>query len=149
MRIDKPLLPVVAGVLVNAEQKILLSKRPLSKPMGGLWEFPGGKIEMGESPEAALVRELREELSVIIRPEHLQPLTFVSESYEKFHLLMPVFVCAIWQGEPQPLESSELMWMNPQSFDTLNVPPADRHLGPWLRLIGQSNLFPFGQKSIF
>lgn len=142
MHFDKPLLLVAAGVLVNADGEILLSKRPLSKPMGGLWEFPGGKIEAGESPEDALVRELQEELSVVIRPENLRPLTFVSQVYEKFHLLMPVFVCRIWQGEPQPLESSALIWIDTKDFDTLNVLPADRHLGSWLNLIGQNNLFP-------
>jgi 8-oxo-dGTP diphosphatase len=96
--------------------------------MAGLWEFPGGKLEPGETPEGALIRELAEELGIAVRPASLAPLTFASHSYESFHLLMPVFVCREWQGTPQPREHTALEWVRPQALRDYPMPPADEPL---------------------
>lgn len=103
-----PVVTVVAVALLDADSRILLAQRPAGKHLGGLWEFPGGKVEPGETPEAALIREIREELGIDIRESCLAPLTFVSHSYEKFHLLMPVYVCRTWRGKITAHEGSTL-----------------------------------------
>src|SRR5690606_4539274 len=105
---DKPLLLVVACALVDADRRVLIAQRPQGKSMAGLWEFPGGKVEPGETPEAALIRELAEELAIETRQACLAPLTFASHSYETVHLLMPVYVCRKWQGMPQARELAAL-----------------------------------------
>src|SRR5262249_42902657 len=111
------LVTVVAAVLLDDVTRLLLSRRPLGKAFGGLWEFPGGKIEPGETPEAALVRELNEELGITISADTPEPLIFISHAYEASHLLMPVYVCRTWSGTPQPLEGQELAWVSPAELD--------------------------------
>lgn len=132
---DLPLVLVVAGALVNAEARLLLTRRPPGKPMAGLWELPGGKVEPGETPEAALVRELAEELGLVAEPADLEPLTFASHGYDAMHLLMPVFVLRRWIGEPRPRELQELAWVSTAQLDTLAMPAADRPLTPHLRAL--------------
>jgi len=119
---------VVACALVDADRRVLIAQRPDNKAMGGLWEFPGGKIEPGESPEAALIRELEEELGIATQTACLAPLTFASHVYDKFHLLMPLYVCRKWQGLPQPREHSALKWVRPQALRDYPMPPADEPL---------------------
>lgn len=116
---------VAAGVLVDAAGRILLAQRPEGKAMAGLWEFPGGKMEAGESPEGALIRELREELSIEIKASDLEPLTFVSHAYPDFHLVMPVFLCRRWSGQVSALEHAGLAWVPLQDLDRYPMPPAD------------------------
>lgn len=119
---------VVAAALTNQVGEILLQRRPEGKQMAGLWEFPGGKVEVGESPEIALVRELEEELGIIIDLKNLLPMTFASEPLEERHLLMLLYICNEWRGEPQPLDSAELRWLTPPEMHDLPMPPADRPL---------------------
>jgi 8-oxo-dGTP diphosphatase len=126
-------LLVVAAALIDAEGKILLARRPEGKKMAGLWEFPGGKMDAGETPEAALVRELHEELGIEVSPTDLAPFVFASHAYEKFHLLMPVFLCRRWQGRPKPREGQALAWVAPDRLVEYPMPPADRPLIPMLR----------------
>ncbi|AVX03145.1 (deoxy)nucleoside triphosphate pyrophosphohydrolase [Maritalea myrionectae] len=128
MSTDKPLLVVVACALIDADRRVLIAQRPEDKNMGGLWEFPGGKLEKDESPEEALIRELREELAVETQEACLAPLTFASFSYESFHLLMPLYVCRKWQGTPQALEHQALKWVRPQKLRDYDMPPADEPL---------------------
>ncbi|GLQ16492.1 (deoxy)nucleoside triphosphate pyrophosphohydrolase [Maritalea porphyrae] len=123
-----PTLLVVACALVDADRRVLIAQRPENKNMGGLWEFPGGKVEQAESPETALIRELKEELDIETREACLAPLTFASFSYEKFHLLMPLYVCRKWQGTPQALEHTALKWVRPQRLRDYPMPPADEPL---------------------
>lgn len=125
---EKPILLVVACALVDADRRVLIAKRPEGKSMAGLWEFPGGKIEPNETPEAALIRELREELAVETREACLAPLSFASHSYENIHLLMPLYVCRKWQGTPQALEHADLKWVRPQALRDYPMPPADEPL---------------------
>jgi len=125
---QKPVLLVVACALVDADRRVLIAQRPLDKNMGGLWEFPGGKVETGETPEAAIIRELKEELDIDTKQACLAPLTFASFSYEKFHLLMPLYVCRKWQGTPRSLEHSALKWVKPQLLRDYPMPPADEPL---------------------
>src|SRR5689334_5137907 len=125
---DKPVLLVVACALVDPDRRVLIAQRPEGKQFAGLWEFPGGKVEKNEPPEAALVRELAEELGISTQAACLAPLTFASHSYESFHLLMPVFVCRKWQGTPQPREHSALKWVRPQALVDYPMPPADAPL---------------------
>lgn len=125
---DKPLLLVVACALVDADRRVLIAQRPQGKSMAGLWEFPGGKVEPGETPEAALIRELAEELAIETRQACLAPLTFASHSYETVHLLMPVYVCRKWQGMPQAREHAALKWVRPQALRDYPMPPADEPL---------------------
>ena len=125
---EYPTLLVVACALVDADRRVLIAQRPEHKNMGGLWEFPGGKVEAGESPEAALIRELKEELDIDTREACLAPLTFASFSYEKFHLLMPLYVCRKWQGSPRTLEHKALKWVRPQRLRDYPMPPADEPL---------------------
>jgi 8-oxo-dGTP diphosphatase len=116
---------VSAVALFDADGRVLLTQRPIGKSMAGLWEFPGGKVEAGELPEAALTREIREELGVEICERCAAPLTFVSHTYEDFHLLMLLYVCRKWEGIPQPLEGQSLVWKFPREMHALPMPPAD------------------------
>ena len=116
---------VVAVVLIDRDGRVLLSQRPSGKSMAGLWEFPGGKVENGEVPEEALIRELNEELGIDTWSSCLAPLSFASHSYEDFHLLMPVFVCRKWVGSPTPMEGQALKWVNRDKMKDYPMPPAD------------------------
>jgi 8-oxo-dGTP diphosphatase len=122
------ILLVVACALVDADRRVLIAQRPEGKAMAGLWEFPGGKVELGETPEAALIRELEEELGVATQTACLAPLSFASHSYEEFHLLMPLYVCRKWQGMPEPREHVALKWVRPQALRDYAMPPADEPL---------------------
>jgi 8-oxo-dGTP diphosphatase len=128
-----PILLVAACALVDADGRVLLAKRPPGKPLAGLWEFPGGKIEAGETPEVALVRELKEELDIEVAPKCLAPLTFASHGYPQFHLLMPLFVCRTWEGEIAPRQGQELAWVRAQRLADYAMPPADEPLKAALR----------------
>lgn len=123
---------VAAVALVDRDGRVLLARRPLHKPMGGLWEFPGGKVELGERPEAALIRELKEELGIDVAQSCLAPLTFASHAYDDFHLLMPLYVCRRWQGQATGLEGQELAWVRPLKLRDYPMPPADLPLIPHL-----------------
>ncbi len=127
------LLLVSAVALVDADGRVLLAQRPEGKPMAGLWEFPGGKVEPGETPEAALIRELQEELGIDTWQSCLAPLTFASHAYDDFHLLMPLFICRKWQGTPQPREGQVLKWVRPPVLRDYPMPPADVPLIPVLQ----------------
>lgn len=128
------LVLVSAAALVDPDGRILLARRPEGAFLGGLWEFPGGKVEDGESPEAALVRELREELGIDTWRSCLAPLAFASHEYEDFHLLMPLFVCRTWNGNPTCGRAhSELKWVRPRDLRSYPMPPADKPLLPLLR----------------
>lgn len=122
------LIHVAAGALYNPQGEVLLAQRPPGKPMAGLWEFPGGKIEPGETPEAALTRELQEELGIAITAP--QPLTFVSHAYESFHLVMLLFAVTSWQGHPLGRQGQPLRWLQPQEIRNLPLPAADYPLLP-------------------
>ena len=126
--IAKPVLLVVACALVDADRRVLIAQRPAGKQLAGLWEFPGGKVEAGETPEQALIRELDEELGVSTKEACLAPLTFSSHFYESFHLLMPFFVCRKWQGTPVAREHAALKWVRPQALRDYPMPPADEPL---------------------
>ena len=123
---------VAAVALVDADGRVLIARRPDGKPMAGLWEFPGGKVEAGERPETALLRELKEELGVDASEACLAPLTFASHSYSDFHLLMPLFVCRRWQGMVTAREKQELAWVKPLKLRDYPMPPADIPLIPHL-----------------
>lgn len=118
-------LYVSAGALFNASGEILLAQRPAGKAMAGLWEFPGGKIEPDETPEAALCRELHEELKIEVKEISLEPLTFASHRYNDFHLLMPLFAVRDWIGVPEPVEGQSLAWVSPNRLDQYPAPDAD------------------------
>ena len=122
------ILLVVACALVDADRRVLIAQRPEGKSLAGLWEFPGGKVEPGETPEAALIRELDEELGVATQSACLAPVTFASHSYESFHLLMPLYVCRKWQGTPEPREHTALKWVRPRNLHDYAMPPADAPL---------------------
>lgn len=124
---------VVAGALADADGRILMAQRPEGKSLAGLWEFPGGKIESGESPEAALCRELNEELGITPDPADLVPLTFASHAYDGFHLLMPLYLCRAWQGAVTRKEHAALTWVAPGEIDKLPLPPADYAMLPAIR----------------
>ncbi len=124
---------VVAAALVDRDGRVLLARRPEGKAMAGLWEFPGGKPIPGETPEAALLRELKEELDIDTEASCLAPLTFASHAYAGFHLLMPLYVCRVWQGTPRPKEGQRLAWVRPREMQDWPMPPADRPLVAMLR----------------
>ena len=128
-----PLVFVSAVCLIDIDGRVLMAQRPEGKSMAGLWEFPGGKIHDGETPEAALVRELKEELDIDITESCLAPLTFASYSYDDFHLLMPLFACRIWKGEVKPMESQALKWVRPERILDLELPKADIHIAAMVR----------------
>jgi len=123
-----PILTVVAVALIDVDGRILLAQRPEGKAMAGLWEFPGGKIHAGESPEAALIRELKEEIDIDVTAACLAPFTFASHRYESFHLLMPLYVCRRWQGTMRPREGQTLAWVRPAKLGDYPMPPADKPL---------------------
>ncbi|WP_371833228.1 (deoxy)nucleoside triphosphate pyrophosphohydrolase [Ferrovibrio sp.] len=124
----KPVVLVVAVALVDADGRVLLTQRPEGKKLAGMWEFPGGKVEADETPEAALVRELQEELGLDISAACLAPYTFASHAYDDFHLLMPLYVCRRWAGQPSPREGQAMKWVQPVKMGSLDMPPADRPL---------------------
>jgi 8-oxo-dGTP diphosphatase len=124
---------VVACALVDRDGRVLLAKRPPGRPLAGLWEFPGGKVNAGESPEAAMVRELREELGIDVAERCLAPFTFASHRYEEFHLLMPLYVCRNWQGVVVAREGQEIAWARPARLGEFAMPPADEPLKAMLR----------------
>ncbi|MFQ5785378.1 MAG: 8-oxo-dGTP diphosphatase MutT [Alphaproteobacteria bacterium] len=124
---------VSAVALIDGDGRVLLARRPAGKPMAGLWEFPGGKVEPGETPEAALVRELAEELGIDVAASCLAPFTFASHDYADFHLLMPLYVCRVWDGAPRPREGQETAWVRPHRLDDYPMPPADAPLVAMLR----------------
>lgn len=123
-----PILHVAAAALVDAQGRILLAERPADKAMAGLWEFPGGKVEDGESPEKALIRELGEELGITVEPGDLTLCAQAAHDYEDFHLCMPLFLCRRWQGTPQPREGQLLAWVLPRDLSKYEMPPADAPL---------------------
>ncbi|PSL18004.1 8-oxo-dGTP diphosphatase MutT [Shimia abyssi] len=124
---------VSAVVLVDTDGRILLAQRPEGKSMAGMWEFPGGKVEAGETPEGALIRELQEELGIDTWESCLAPLTFASHSYSDFHLLMPVYICRKWNGIPTSNEGQALRWVHSENLRDFNMPPADLPLLPMIR----------------
>jgi 8-oxo-dGTP diphosphatase len=126
------LVLVAACALVDADGRVLIARRPEGKAMAGLWEFPGGKVEAGEDPEQSLIRELREELGITVKPECLAPLTFASHSYPEFHLLMPLYVCRRWEGFVEAREKQKLKWVRPNELRNFPMPPADEPLIPHL-----------------
>ncbi len=126
-------LLVAAAALVDADNRVLLARRPAHKEHGGLWEFPGGKLNSGETPEAALIRELKEELGIEVAARCLAPLTFASHSYETCHLLMPLYICRNWHGEPEPLEGQTLAWVRKDKLRGYSMPAADIPLIPILQ----------------
>jgi 8-oxo-dGTP diphosphatase len=127
-----PILLVTACALVDADGRVLLTQRPEDKTLAGLWEFPGGKVDPGETPEESLIRELHEELGITVKPACLAPLTFASHTYETFHLLMPLFICRRYEGIPRPLEGQALKWVRPKDMRDYPMPPADVPLIPFL-----------------
>jgi 8-oxo-dGTP diphosphatase len=122
------LVLVAACALVDPDARVLIAQRPPGKPMAGLWEFPGGKIEAGERPEQTLIRELREELGIIVNVACLAPLTFASHAYPDFHLLMPLYVCRRWEGTVRALEGQNVTWVRPNRLRDYPMPPADEPL---------------------
>jgi len=124
----KKIVHVVACALVDVDGRVLLAKRPEGKSMANLWEFPGGKIEAGETPETAIVRELSEELAIDTKSTCLAPLSFVSHEYETFHLVMLLYVCRRWWGTPKPVEASELAWVRAPRLRDYDMPDADKPL---------------------
>ena len=122
------ILLVAAVALVDPDGRVLIAKRPEGKALAGLWEFPGGKVEAGERPEAALIRELKEELAIDVEESCLAPLTFASHTYEEFHLLMPLYVCRRWKGVVTSLEGQDLQWVKPLKLCGYPMPPADTPL---------------------
>ena len=130
---SKPVLLVSAAALVDTDNRVLIAQRPEGRSMAGLWEFPGGKVEPGETPEQALIRELREELGIEVCNTCLAPFTFASHTYEKFHLLMPLFLCKNWEGDITPREGQAVKWVRAGRLGAYPMPPADLPLIPWLR----------------
>jgi 8-oxo-dGTP diphosphatase len=127
-----PILLVTACALVDADGRVLLTQRPEGKTLAGLWEFPGGKVDPGETPEESLIRELHEELGITVKRACLAPLTFASHTYQTFHLLMPLFICRRYEGIPLPLEGQALKWVRPKDMRDYPMPPADIPLIPFL-----------------
>lgn len=130
---EKRILLVVACALVDEDNRVLIAKRPEDRHMGGLWEFPGGKVGSNELPEDALIRELHEELGVDVTHSCLAPLTFASHGYDEFHLLMPLYVCRIWDGDVEAKEGQELAWVRANRLSEYEMPPADEPFKAILR----------------
>jgi 8-oxo-dGTP diphosphatase len=128
-----PIVLVAAVALIDADGRVLLAERPASKSMAGLWEFPGGKVGTGETPEQALIRELKEELGIDVTSNCLAPFTFASHRYEDFHLLMPLYLCRVWNGFVEAREGQRLAWVRAERLDDYAMPPADRPLVAMLR----------------
>jgi 8-oxo-dGTP diphosphatase len=122
------LVLVAACALIDADGRVLIARRPEGKSMAGLWEFPGGKVETGERPEQSLIRELKEELGIVVKEDCLAPLTFASHLYPDFHLLMPLYVCRRWEGFVKPQEGQRLKWVRPTELRDYPMPPADEPL---------------------
>ena len=131
--VPKPIVLVAACALVDVDGRVLIGKRPAGKQLAGLWEFPGGKVEAGETPEACLIRELNEELGITVAHACLAPFVFASHSYESFHLLMPLYLCRRWEGLVTAREHEALAWVKPADFADYPMPPADAPLAAWLR----------------
>jgi 8-oxo-dGTP diphosphatase len=129
----KPLLLVAAAALVDVDGRVLICQRPPGKALAGLWEFPGGKVEAGETPEACLIRELDEELGIAVTPACLAPFVFASHAYETFHLLMPLYLLRRWEGQVAARHHSALAWVKPSKLTDYPMPPADAPLIAWLR----------------
>ena len=128
-----PTVLVVAVALIDVDGRVLIAKRPQGKSLAGLWEFPGGKVEPGERPEAALIRELQEELGVTVSESCLAPFVFASHAYDSFHLLMPLYLCRRWDGVVAAREHDALAWVKPDKLSAYPMPPADEPLVAWLR----------------
>jgi len=134
-----PLVLVAACALLDRDHRILLARRPEGKAFAGLWEFPGGKVQAAETPEDALIRELKEELGIEVSAACLAPFSFASHRYAHFHLLMPLYLCRRWNGAPKPREGQTLAWVRPERLADYPMPPADRPLIPLLRdFLGES-----------
>jgi 8-oxo-dGTP diphosphatase len=129
----KPIVLVAAVALIDADGRVLLAERPAGKAMAGLWEFPGGKVQPGETPEAALIREIVEELGINVQESCLAPFSFASYAYDDFHLLMPLYVCRKWSGIVIPREGQRLAWVRPARLGDYQMPPADKPLLAMLR----------------
>jgi 8-oxo-dGTP diphosphatase len=127
------LVLVVACALIDVDGRILIGKRPNGKELAGMWEFPGGKLEEGETPEACLIRELKEELGISVTHACLAPFVFTSFSYDSFHLLMPLYLCRRWEGFVVAREHEAIAWVRPQNLGEYPMPPADAPLAAWLR----------------
>lgn len=132
-RKQNPILLVAAVALVDVDGRVLLAQRPEGKSMAGLWEFPGGKLDPGETPEACLIRELKEELGIDVTASCLGPFAFASHAYQDFHLLMPLYLCRVWEGIAEPREGQALKWLRPRDMDRVSMPPADIPLVAMLR----------------
>jgi 8-oxo-dGTP diphosphatase len=132
-QIGPPIVLVSAVALVDADGRVLLAQRPAGKPLAGLWEFPGGKVSPGETPETALIRELAEELGIDVAASCLAPFSFASYTYRDFHLLMPLYVCRKWSGVPMAREGQHLAWVRPSRLGEYPMPPADEPLVAMLR----------------
>ena len=130
---SKPVVLVAACALVDDDNRVLIARRPPGKPMAGLWEFPGGKVKPGETPEAALIRELFEELNIDVCVSCIAPFTFASHAYDEFHLLMPLFLCTHWDGVVSPREGQEIAWVRAMRLGDYEMPAADLPLIPYLR----------------
>ncbi|ESQ85958.1 NTP pyrophosphohydrolase [Asticcacaulis sp. AC466] len=123
---------VVAAALVDSDGRVLIAQRPDGKQLAGLWEFPGGKVEPGETPENALIRELEEELGIVVKTACLAPFVFASHTYDDFHLLMPLYLIRRWEGEPEAKEHKAIKWVRPNDMRAYPMPPADDPLVAWL-----------------
>jgi 8-oxo-dGTP diphosphatase len=128
-----PVVLVVAAALVDVDGRVLIARRPEGKALAGLWEFPGGKVEPGERPEAALIRELNEELGIDVQEACLAPFVFASHAYDSFHLVMPLYLCRRWSGLVVAREHAALAWVRPNALSDYPMPPADAPLVAWLR----------------